>query len=93
MAITLIKWYHNAGALEDRYYHPDIRKHVDIFHCDYCQHVKIPHKRIGLLQNVTSPTYCDKLWLTSSDHGRQKQNTLAVNSMYSLTLWPIWYTQ
>ncbi len=71
MAIILIKWYHNAGALEDRYYHPDIRKHVDIFHCDYCQHVKIPHKRIGLLHkgdltNILWWVVVDLIWSWSA---------------------------
>ncbi len=36
-------------TIQARYYHPDIRKHVDKIHCDYCQHIKIPWKEIELL--------------------------------------------
>ncbi len=59
MVIPLIKWFHlilahpsckqSCMTIQARYYHPDIRKHIDFFHCNYCQHVKIPCKGMGLL--------------------------------------------
>ncbi len=59
VVISLIKWYYCILAhpgwkrsritIQARYYHTDIRKHVNIFHCDFCQLVKLPHKGMGLL--------------------------------------------
>ncbi len=59
MVVPLIKWYHSIlvhrgckqtrMTLQPRYYHPDIRCHVDKFHCDSCQCIKIPCKGMGLL--------------------------------------------
>ncbi len=59
MAIPLIKWYHSIlvhpgskrsrMTIQARSYHPDIRKHVDGFHCNYCQCMKIHGKGMGLL--------------------------------------------
>ena len=59
MVLPLIKWYHcilahpgrkwSRMTIQARYYHPDIRKQVDNFHCEYCQRVKIPRKGMGLL--------------------------------------------
>ncbi len=36
-------------TIQARYYHLDIQKQVDSFHCEYCQRAKIPRKGIGLL--------------------------------------------
>ncbi len=62
MVMPLIKWYHtivvNPGhkrsqmKIQAQYYHPDIRKHVDDFHCGCSQCVKIPYKKIGLLPEL-----------------------------------------
>ncbi len=59
MVILLIKWFHsilaNPGCkrycmtIQARYYHPDICKHVDNFHCNYYQCFKIPCKGMELL--------------------------------------------
>ncbi len=59
MVLPLIKWYHcilahpgrkrSRMTIQARYYHPDIWKQVDNFHCEYCQCVKIPCKGMGLL--------------------------------------------
>ncbi len=49
---------HNTGTswpqmimitIHARYYHPDIRKHVDNLHCDHCKCVKVPCKGMGKL--------------------------------------------
>lgn len=47
-------------AIQACYYHLDIRKKVDRFHCDHCQHVKIPCKGLGLLtkHHLTNTPLC-----------------------------------
>ncbi len=66
MVIPLIKWYHcilahpswkrSRMTIQARYYHQDIQKHVDNFHRDFCEHVKIPCRGMGLLpeHNLTN---------------------------------------
>ncbi len=59
MAMPLIKWYRcilahpgwkqSRMTIQARYYHPVIQKHVNSFHCDFCQHAKNPCKGMGLL--------------------------------------------
>ncbi len=59
MVIPLIKWYHcilahpgqkwSRVTIQARYYHQDIWKYVNNFCCDFCWHVKIPCKGMGLL--------------------------------------------
>ena len=59
MVIPLIKCYHcilahpgwkqSRMTIQARYYHPDIQKQVNNFHCEYCQRMKILRKGMGLL--------------------------------------------
>ncbi len=60
--IPLIKWYHcilahpgqkqSRMTIQARCYHLDIQKYVNNFHCDFCQHVKIPCKGMGLIPEL-----------------------------------------
>ncbi len=86
MVISLMKWYHcllahpgckqSRMTIQARYYHPDIWKHVNNFHCDFCQCVEIPPKGMGLLpeHNLTNtPLYevainLIGLWTAKTDH-------------------------
>ncbi len=46
--------------IQAEYYHPNIRRQVDKFHCNYCQHFNISSKGLGLLpecDHITTPWY------------------------------------
>ncbi len=86
MVIPLIKWYHSILAhpgckcsrmtIQARYYHPDMGKHVDDFHCDFCQCVKTPCKGMGLIpeHDLTNTLWYEVavnligLWTAKADH-------------------------
>lgn len=52
MIVPSIKWYKTTKVhpghqrskmmIHTSFYYSDIEKAADNFHCDYCQHVKIP---------------------------------------------------
>ncbi len=55
MVVSLIKWHHSILA-HPRHKQSRIRRHVDKFNCDYCQHVKTLCKGIGLLPECDTNT-------------------------------------
>ncbi len=64
IVLSLIMWFNSILAypgckssrmtIQTRYYHPDIRRLVDNFHCDYCQCTKIPTEEWDSYQHATS---------------------------------------
>ena len=69
MLKSTIKWYHlvtgHPGSkrleltLRHKYYHPDIRRSIEKFHCPHCQKHKLDGKGYGLLpeREIRSETF------------------------------------
>ena len=59
LILPAIKWFHQVTGhpgskrlllqISARYYHSDLRRHIDKFHCEHCQRNKLDGKGYGLL--------------------------------------------
>ncbi len=59
MVPEVIRWFHHVlghpgqtrlrETLQQRYYHPQLRRQIDAFRCEHCQKYKLTGKGYGLL--------------------------------------------